>query len=314
MTPPTVTRDELAGTVRAALNRRLTAVERLAGGSRKGVYRLTLEDGGTAIAYRWDPAENYWADAPGDPADPFSAGVGLDLFEAGHARLKALGLRVPEIHLIDRNVAIVEDFPGEELEDLFHRDPAAAEPVMERLRADLAVLRGHRAPAYGRVSWVDDGGRPPITAERAALAFGQRCLDEAAGRDRRIAEARSRIADELLARAEAVAPRSEFAVVHGELWGHVLIDRDGAPVLVDIEDIMYFDAEWEYVFLRIRLGAHYHHLAADGLDPARMALYHLVQRLSLTAGPLRLLDGDYPNREFMASIAEGNLRHVLAFT
>lgn len=309
-----MTHDDLTGAVRTALGRTPVRVQRVAGGSRKGVYRLTLDGGDTVIAYRWDPAENFWADAPGDPADPFSAGVGLDLFEAGHARLTALGLRVPEIYLIDGNLAIVEDFPGEQLEELFHRDPAAAEPVMERLRADLAVLRAHRAPAYGRVSWVDAGGRPPVSAERAALAFGRRCLDEAAGRDRRIADARPRIADELLARADAVAPRSEYAVVHGELWGHVLIDPDGMPVLVDIEDIMYFDAEWEYVFLRIRLGDNYHHLAAEGLDPARMALYHLVQRLSLTAGPLRLLDGDYPNREFMAGIAERNLRHVLALT
>jgi hypothetical protein len=37
----------------------------------------------------------------------------------------------------------------------------------------------------------------------------------------------------------------------------------------------------------------------------------LAQRLSLTAGPLRLLDGDFPNRAFMAGVAEYNLKQAL---
>lgn len=62
---------------------------------------------------------------------------------------------------------------------------------------------------------------------------------------------------------------------------------------------MYFDVEWEHVFLRIRLHDAYRPLAVDGLDEDRLALYMLAQRLSLTAGPLRLLDGDFPDRAFM---------------
>jgi hypothetical protein len=38
----------------------------------------------------------------------------------------------------------------------------------------------------------------------------------------------------------------------------------------------------------------------------------LAQRLSLTAGPLRLLDGDFPGRTFMTDIAEYNLNQALA--
>lgn len=58
---------------------------------------------------------------------------------------------------------------------------------------------------------------------------------------------------------------------------------------------MYFDVELEYVHLRIRLhDDEYQPLAVDGLDEDRLALYMLAQRLSLTAGPLRLLDGGLP--------------------
>ena len=76
---------------------------------------------------------------------------------------------------------------------------------------------------------------------------------------------------------------------------------------------MYFDVEWEHVFLRIRLHADYRHVSVDGLDEDRLALYMLIQRLSLTAGPLRLLDGDFPDREFMRGIAELNLNEALAW-
>jgi hypothetical protein len=76
---------------------------------------------------------------------------------------------------------------------------------------------------------------------------------------------------------------------------------------------MYFDVEWEHVFLRIRHhDSYYPPLAVDGLDEDRLALYMLAQRLSLTAGPLRLLDGDFPDREFMRGIAEYNLKQALA--
>lgn len=74
---------------------------------------------------------------------------------------------------------------------------------------------------------------------------------------------------------------------------------------------MYFDVEWEHVFLRIRLHDAYRPLEVDGLDEDRLALYMLAQRLSLTAGPLRLLDGDFPDRKSMAVIAEHNLNQAL---
>lgn len=74
---------------------------------------------------------------------------------------------------------------------------------------------------------------------------------------------------------------------------------------------MYFDVEWEHVFLRIRLPGVYQPLEVDGLDQDRIALYMLAQRLSLTAGPLRLLDGDFPDGAFMAGIAEYNLKQAL---
>lgn len=287
------------------------------------MYRLAMDDTTTAIAYLWTDSENYWpaAEGDGDLADPFSAGVGPDLFEAAHARLDSLGLRVPTVYLVDRDrihhpapVAIVEDFPGEHLMDRLAHDPQAAEPTMGRLAEALTAMRRHRAPSYGKVALVDRGGTSRGTScEAAALEFALRCLAEAASRDRRIAGARDRLEERLRELAAAVRPRTEYAVVHGELGlDHVMVDPDGNPVLIDIEDLMYFDVEWEHVFLRIRLDADYERLAVSGLDEDRLALYMLTQRLSLTAGPLRLLDGDFPDRTFMQGVAEHNLNEALA--
>jgi hypothetical protein len=113
--------------------------------------------------------------------------------------------------------------------------------------------------------------------------------------------------------AAAVTPRSQHGLIHGELGpDHVLVDPDGQPVLIDIEGLMFFDVEWEHVFLRLRFGEDYELLERSDLDEQRLTLYMLAMRLSLVAGPLRLLDGDFPDREFMVGIAEHNLKQALA--
>ncbi|MFE0537816.1 hypothetical protein ACFW20_27690 [Streptomyces nigra] len=88
--------------------------------------------------------------------------------------------------------------------------------------------------------------------------------------------------------------------------------QPGTPVLIDIEGLMYFDVEWEHVFLRLRFGERYPALARPGLDPNRLDLYALATHLSLVAGPLRLLDGDFPHREVMRGVADHNAGAALA--
>ncbi|GIJ46059.1 aminoglycoside phosphotransferase [Virgisporangium aliadipatigenens] len=300
-----------------AFGKRLVDVRRLRGGSRKGVYRLTAADGSTAVAYLWSAAENYWpaADNDGDLADPFSSTCGLEPFLAAHKRLVSLGVRVPEVYHAHGDLALVEDVPGDNLETRFARDPRATASTVERLGEFLNAMRACRAPAFGHVGWVDAGGLSHrATCEATVLAFALRCLADAAARDRRVADAHDPLAGRLHTLAAAVRPRTEYSVVHGELGlDHVLVDRHGTPVIIDFEHLLYFDVEWEHVFLRIRLHGDYERLAADGLDEDRLALYMLAQRLSLVAGPLRLLEGDFPDRAFMRGIVEHNLREALTW-
>lgn len=288
------------------------------------MYRLTFDDDSTAIVYIWDDAENYWPITPGgrtnDLADPFSAASGIELFEAAHRHLDSLGIRTPRIRLADQtrthypaDVAVVEDVPGENLETRLHQDPQGVRTTMALLAEALDAMQLQQHPRFGKVALLDKGGvSDGSSCEQVVLDRALGDLSEAASRDIRIVRSRGDLEDALRTLAAAVSPRSQHALIHGELGpDHVLVDRDGQPVLIDIEGLMFFDVEWEHVFLRLRFGEHYEWLKRSGLDERRLTFYLLAMRLSLVAGPLRLLDGDFPDRDFMMGIAEYNLQQAL---
>jgi hypothetical protein len=296
-------------------------VSRLRGSSKKGVYRVVLDGGRTAIVYVWDPREDYWPAADASAAgragtDPFSHASGLDLFRAAHDRLSGLGIRVPALYLADASrehypadAAVVEDVAGPSLEHIIETEPHRAPPVLQELGGMLRALHADTAGAFGKLLPVASG-RAAAGGSCAAvvLARARADLADAAARVPRIADARDRFADTLRERAARIGPRPGHSLIHGELGpDHVLTDGEGGPVLIDIEGLMYFDPEWEHAFLRLRFGEHYRFLREPGLDPYRLALYRLALHLSLVAGPLRLLDGDFPDREPMLQIVAYNI-------
>jgi hypothetical protein len=320
--------ESLRPAVRAAFgrDRSLLKAERLAGGSKKGAYRLTMDDGGTALMYAWSDSEDYWLGAlpegADDPADPFSHASGLALFEAAARRLASAGVRCPEILFTDSSkvlypadVAVVEDVAGGSLEALLEKDPVAAERPLSVLADWLAAMASIRSPSFGMVAFVDAGGRSPGTScEGVMLDRALAQLREVAGRDRRAAGAQGRLEKVLHSLAEPIEQRVTWALVHGELGpDHVLLDRRGEPVLIDIEGAKYFDVETEHVWTRMRFGGHYAKLSRGGLDEDRLRLYQLCMHLDLVAGPLRIADTSHPEREWFRSVAEHHLQHALQF-
>ena len=164
------------------------------------------------------------------------------------------------------------------------------------------------------MAFVRDGG---VSAERSCeqvvLDRAIADLREAAWRDARIGRYRAQLSALLDELAAQVPPRAEYGSSTASLGQITCSSTCAEPVLIDIEGLMFFDVEWEHVFLRLRFGPLYHQvLARADLDERRMALYTLAMRLSLVAGPLRLLDGDFPDRAGMLEIAEHNLRETLA--
>ncbi|MGW2783584.1 phosphotransferase [Streptomyces populi] len=318
--------EDLSGLVRDVLGPacRVVGIDRLRGGSKKGVYRVRVDGTPMAsvIVYSWAEEENFW---PGrndmDADDPFAPASGLAPFLAARRSLESLGARTPRVLLADgsrhrcpADLAVVEDISAGTLEALFTSDPARAAAALDELAATVDAMHRHLAPEYGRVDLLERGGTAKgVSCEQSVLDRALRDLEEASGRDRRIAAADGHLRDRLHGLSALVTPRTAYGLIHGELGpDHVLVDADGHAVLIDIEGLMHFDIEWEHVFLQIRFGEFYPVLARPGLDPRRLDLYRLAMRLSLVAGPLRLLDGDFPDRAFMHGIAEHNLREALA--
>ena len=307
-------------------DRSLLSVERLAGGSKKGAYRLTLDDGGTALMYAWDDSEDYWRavlpETADDPADPFSHASGLAMFEAAARRLASAGVRCPELLFTDRSrslypaeIAVVEDVTGGSLEALLERDPAAARRPMSVLADWLAAMAAIRSPSIGKVAFVDAGGRSAGTScEMLTLDRALTQLQEIAAHDLRAANAHGRIEKTLHSLTEPIEPRTTAALVHGELGpDHVLLDRRGEPVLIDIEGARYFDVETEHVWMRMRFGEHYAKLSQDSLDDDRLRFYQLCMHLDLVAGPLLIAGTSHPEREWFRDTAEYHLQRALEF-
>ncbi|HEU0238243.1 MAG TPA: phosphotransferase [Micromonosporaceae bacterium] len=317
--------DDFADLVPAHLPpRRPVRVTRLAGGSKKGVYRLVFDDGATTVAYVWRAAENFWPAAPEtDPDDPFRDSSGIDLFDSAHRRLAGLGVRTPEVLALDRSrahvdadVAFVEDLTGGTLEALIERDRAAADGPLAMLRDALAAMHGATSPSFGSVATVDaDRGVTSRPAADIVFARAQAHLAEAAAYEPRIEAHRDALAAVARDLAAAVPARNRYALIHGELGpDHVMLDDRGRPALIDIEGLAYFDVEWEHVFLRMRFRDDYPALAADDLDPHRMRFYQFAHHLSLIAGPLRIATAaGFPDVDFMREVAHAHTGRALAF-
>jgi hypothetical protein len=313
---------ELAEVVRSVYgsSRRVADLTRLRGGAKKGVYRLALDDGTTAVLYVWSEEENFFPASGLDPADPFAEASGAEYFVAAQRRLAELGVRVPRIDHVDRthrdypaDFALVEDVVGGTLEALIENSPEAAPASLDGLRAMLARMHAHHSGQLGKVALVEAGTAPQDrSGPQVVLDQALRHLALSAQRVPRLAAVADRVERLVRSLAAVIEPRATYGLIHGELGpDHVLVARDGEPVLIDLEGLMFFDIEWEHAFIAMRFGRSYERLRAAGLDEHRLRFYELAQSLSLIEGPLRIADGDYPDRDFMLWIANGHIEKVL---
>lgn len=302
-------------------DQRLTSLDRLTGGTKKGVYRLGLNDRTTVMLYVWAPDENYWPAAAVVPDDPFTDASGAELFAAGHAALLAAGVRIPQLVMLDRDrryldadIALVEDAGAVRLEALQERDPAAAAAPLAALGDALRRMHTTLNASYGKVALIARGEASQTRRTEDIVvdrALGH--LDASAIRDTRLADAHHRIAAHVRHLRGTVAPRQRYGLVHGELGpDHVLVTPAGEAVVIDFEGLAYFDVEWDHAWLQMRFGDTYPALRPVELDRHRLELYRYAQVLSLIEGPLRIADTDFPDRQWMLDLAEWNITKALA--
>jgi aminoglycoside phosphotransferase (APT) family kinase protein len=302
-------------------DRGLTALDRLTGGSKKGVYRLGLDDGTTAIVYVWAAGENYWPPSPTVPDDPFTDASGAELFATNHAALDAAGVRIPRLFLLDRNghyldadIAVVEDAGALLLEALMQRDPATAAAPLSTLGDAVCRMHTTFSPQYGKLAAIARGEASQTRrAEDIIVDRALGHLDAAATRDARLADVHDQVAGHVRHLRSAVTARAAYGLVHGELGpDHVLVTPAGEAIMIDFEGLAYFDVEWDHAWLQMRFGEAYPALRPVDLDPLRLEFYRYAQVLSLIEGPLRIADTDFPNRQWMLDLAEWNIAKALA--
>ncbi|GII23874.1 phosphotransferase family protein [Planosporangium mesophilum] len=302
-------------------DRRLTALDRLTGGTKKGVYRLRLDDATTAILYVWAAGENYWPPSPTVTDDPFTDACGAELFAVSHAALTAAGVRIPRLFMLDRDgrylgadIALVEDAGALRLEALMERDPVAAAAPLSALGDTLRRMLTATGPHYGKLALIARGEASQTRrTEDIIVNRALSHLDAAAARDARLADAYHRIVAHVRDLGAAITPRATYGLVHGELGpDHVLVTPGGEPVMIDFEGLTHFDVEWDHAWLQMRFGDAYPALRPVDLDADRLALYQYAQVLSLIEGPLRIADTDFPDRDWMLGLAEWNINKALA--
>lgn len=305
--------DDLGDLVREVFgsDRRPVALDRLTGGTKKGVYRLRLDDATTVILYHWADEESYWPEAEARvPDDPFGDPGGAERFRANHQALAGAGVRVPEMVVWKSDLALVEDAGGVTLERLMESDPAMAAEPLAALGAAMRRMHTTYVAHYGPLTRATPPTRP---AEDVILDRALAHLGAVATKDGRLAAARHRIDGHLLALRERISPRQTYALVHGELGpDHVLINSAGEPVIIDFEGLVAFDVEWDHAWTEMRFEEAYPRLGPVPLDGARLDFYRYAQVLSLIEGPLRIAGTDFPDRQWMLDLAEWNIGKALA--
>jgi hypothetical protein len=319
---------QLVGVVQEVFgaDRSIVGVDRLAGGTKKGVYRVALDDRTSTVVYVWSAEEDYWdgllPDSSNDSESVFAHSSGIDLFEAATRRLEAVGVRSPRLLFTDRSqrlypgeIAVAEDVTGGTLQTLLDTDPDAGQATLGQLAEMVRAMHRYRAPAFGKVAFVDGGGvSKGGTCETAHLEHALTNIADAAARDVRAAAGRGQLEDKLRTLYATVEPRSEFGLVHGELCAeHTLVGPQGEPVLIDIEGLTYFDVEVDHTWMRMRFQEHYPPLRNPDLDPVRMKYYQYTMHLDLVGGPMRIAEGDFPHREWMLDLAAHHLQKALVY-
>jgi aminoglycoside phosphotransferase (APT) family kinase protein len=301
-------------------DRRLLTLDRLTGGTKKGVYRLGLDDWASVILYVWADTENCRPPAPLVPDDPFTDANGAELFATAQTALAAADVRTPQVLMLERDrrcldadIALVEDVGSLRLETQMEQDPTAAATTLSALGDTLRRMHTTAGPQYGKIATIAGGTAPQARrTEDVILDRAPAHLDAAATRDDRLADAHHRITDHLRHLHGTVTPRQTYALVHGELGpDHVLVTPAGEPVMIDIEGLAFFDIEWDHAWLQMRFRDAYLRLHPVELDQDRLEFYRYAQVLSLIEGPLQIASTDFPDRQWMLDLAEWNITKAL---
>jgi hypothetical protein len=281
----------------------------LGGGTRKTVMRLET-DHGSVVLLTWGSRPDFFGEqATSNPADEAFCYV------TNTRCLLENGVRAPRVLYYDgAQAGSVFPFALVEYVDAFTFHEAlengfSAADLLPKARAALDTMHRIRRSRPGLL--LNEGGAEPCHAETYHNA--QEELSELALELPQVQARHSEISDRLASLYAGVHPREEFHFIHGELGPdeHLLIDRAGEIIFLDVDNCAFHDLEREYAYLRLRFAGYYPALERQDLDPQRMRFYALCLHISSAWGHRRLYTQNYPDPERLRSIYEWNAARVL---
>jgi hypothetical protein len=291
----------------------------LAGGTRKQVWRFSLEGPGPqdVVLLAWHNLHDYFNEL-GNEHNTLNDQNAPELYRVNTELLLTHGLRVPLIYVFDDSrmavpyaFALVEYIQALTFRKYrAERTEAEMRTALERMGAYFdglgAITRGYSGTILeikpGPVDYPDQ-----VMAETLPDLEGLARVHPGVGMQVEAIRARLNGLRAIMIR------RDRFSFVHGELGPdeHLLIDPNRQVVVLDIDACQFAEVEREHAYLKLRFNVYEQAFRRPDLGPVRMDFYELCLHIMSAYGHYLLLSQGYPGAEELRRIYEWNAERVL---
>lgn len=215
---------------------------------------------------------------------------GAAYMEYNNKLLTALGIRVPQFYYGNKyegegqcfEYAYVEYLYGQNLDEYLKDHPF--DSVYGNIIGILIKLHNVKSHSIGS----DLIGKQTRRAcYDICYDFAQKELELAAGFNESVKLMQDKISKRLNDLKSRLQKRHEYSLIHSELSPHhIFILESGETAVIDIENVKFWDIEYEYALLMQIYGQNGKYFESDHLDVDRVQFYrlfHLISWISASA-------------------------------
>jgi serine/threonine protein kinase len=295
----------------------LISAEQIHDGLKKKVYRLNHRNPeGSSVLVVW---HDHSLLSDGYQDDELVANKrSPELFRKNTEFMTANGIPVPEIFRSGKlesgpEYALVQSIDGGNYgQVLSSTDTTSHQHIMERVSIGLqnmhSLVRNTHGPlieiTVPTVPYADLALQKALMALDTLGKYHQLARQGLAGLRRRLEELR-----------QGINQRSVYRFIHGNLSPeNILIDRQGQPYFIGLENAQFADLEQDYSQLSLRFGSDdWRYFWRQDLDEQRLRFYNLCSSISLASVCTLLLTRGYSNIQEIQSQLNFTLREALKF-
>ncbi|TVX91692.1 phosphotransferase [Paenibacillus agilis] len=293
-------------------------VVNIQGGAQKAVYKINCTNQFSFVLYVWDQTINYFQQEREEEQQRSEQYCGSQLFAQNYHFLRQLNVRIPTVYHLNQDrshdsfdFAFVEYIDGLPSDAYFQASRDVQHKIFTKSNDMLAAIHTNQNSTYGK---LDELGMNNEPCHLSIMKNAHKQLSFTAQYINYIDEQQAQLFDVIHELELRIKPRQTYHFIHGELGpNHIVIDKQLEPCFIDIDGAMFFDLEFEHSFMAFRFDEQYRYFKNNALDRNRMLFYKLHHHISYTAGGLKLLQRNFPDRQLAESIVSFNSRCVLEF-